>query len=206
MLFLAVSALRPANSPASEIAANPHLWESILWPVILGLVPLFLYVVFKCIVDVEEIRETNSSCGSALFKRFWLAPDFLVLAIGLAISSNALNAVLVGRGLKSNYGSDFDKFFWILITVFFVVSLLTLFIWLVTGSEAKTFPIETTTKNRLVAGGVFQPVQVYEIKYFKGLFRTRVGFWNMIVGNGLGVISILAYCAFIYFGFIRDFR
>lgn len=175
----------------------------IRWPLTLTLIPLFVYVLTKCIQDVEAIRETSQSRGAALFRRLWLAPDFIVLGLGLVISSEALHSILLQKGIQTFYGDKFAKYFWTLLGSYFVILLMVIFIWLSTTSEASTFPLSRELRRRLNDAGEFVDREIYRVHYVRGLFGSRVGLWNIVIGNLLGLLTIVLYGFFVYFGFVE---
>ncbi len=141
--------------------------------------------------------------GEAFFRRTWLAPDFMMLAMGLLISSEGLNSILKGKKVETFLGDAFDHYFWILLAFFVVALIVIVFLWLYTGNEGKTYPVVTKSVKRLSSDGSFHDCEVYKVRVLNGMFTTRVGFYNIVLGNCLGILAIMTYAVFIFRAFLQ---
>src|SRR5687767_1325368 len=176
--------------------------DDLLWTVLLALIVLFMAVLFKLLLDSEVVRDTNAARAGALFRAFFLAPDLIVFSISLLISSQVLHSILTSHSSSTYYGYRFSGYLYLLILADVVALIAVAIVWLRSQPTHKNFPTKPQNESRISAAGAEEDVVVFRLRLLHGLFRTRVGFWNLIVGNLIGFLALASYLLFIYYGFV----
>jgi hypothetical protein len=171
-------------------------------------IPILLSACFMCLrllvrwaLDAESLKRSNSGRGHQLFRVCFLAPDLIVLSIGLLIASEGLRAILKGRQLETLFCPHFPDYFWGLIVLFFVFLLACIVIWNSHDDDERAFVSHTRSEIRLRRTGETYDQTVWEVDW-RASFGTRPGILVIGFCNFLGSLSVLSYAFFIYLCFV----
>jgi Na+/melibiose symporter-like transporter len=180
---------------------TPSTDVTILTPIIIATLIMLVTLLIKAIMGAGDFNRENSARGHELFKLFFLGPDLAILSLGLFVSSDVLNRILNGQKLTTFY-SDFSGTFW----KYFMVSILLLLacvaLWVIHSENERTLDRVQAQETRQDRNNQIQTVTVYNIQWGVSL-KKRAPFLILVLGNLCGIISIVSYAFFIFFGFVR---
>jgi hypothetical protein len=172
----------------------------VLTPIaIAGLVALLALLV-KAVMGANDLKRENPDRGPELFKLFFLGPDLAMLSLGLFISSDVLKLILNGQKLNTFY-KDFSATFWTYLVISLVSILSCIFLWSIHGKDERTLHRTQVKETRQRSDGKEYEVTVWPIDWVPSL-TSRAGLLILVLGNLLGVASIMSYAVFIFFGFV----
>ena len=162
-----------------------------------GTMSLIFGSLIKILLDWEEIRPGApiDRRGRALFRQMYLAPDLVVLAIGLLISSKGLQSLLATKNVASPLGERLPIWFSLLMWGYLCALLSSVVLWLFAG-EHKYIPIEPI--RRIVTGidGRERTDIVDCPRWLKGWFR-KEGLLTLVTGNLMGLMCISSFVVFV---------
>ena len=162
----------------------------------LGAVMMLLSLAIRAVINSNSFKRSNSARGHELFRMFFLGPDFALLAVGLFVSSQALRALLNGHGIPTNFGADFGTYFWAFLIGVFVFLVASAFCWLPYDDNERCFLSDRSVEQRPNRLGGTDQVEIYRLRTLEVLKRPS-GIVILVIGNLLGIITILAYAYFI---------
>lgn len=156
----------------------------------------------KAVLDAEKFRRHRPERGQELFRVCFLGPDFIVLALALLTSSRALNTILNGHQIQTFWGENFGDYFWT-ITAFYVAGLfLCAILWIMHDVDERSLKMRKDNEERQDREGKTYSTEIWAIEWRPSL-TSRAGAFILIFGNLLGLVAIIAYATFIFFGFVR---
>ena len=181
---------------------NSPIHISVLAPILSGAALMVLSIFAKAVLDAEKFRRHRPERGQELFRVCFLGPDFIALALALLTSSRALNAILSGHKIQTFWGENFGDYFWALVA-FYVASLfLCAILWIMHDADERSLRMRKGNEERQDRAGGAYLIEIWAIEWRESL-TSRAGIAILLFGNLLGIVSILAYASFIFFGFVR---
>jgi hypothetical protein len=166
-------------------------------PILVGALCVILGSLIKILLDWEEIRPgaPMDRRGRALFRQMYLAPDLVVLAIGLLISSKGLQCLLAAKNVISPLGERLPFWFSLFMYAYLCSLLASVVLWLIAG-ENKYIPIEPKHRTIIGIDGRPRTEVVDSPSLLKGLLR-KEGFLTLISGNLISLACISSYAVFV---------
>lgn len=167
----------------------------------IALIALMVGYCAKLLLDIDQIKPgaPGEVRGQVLFKHFFLAPDFAVLAIVLLLASDAINSLLTSSGTTSTLGNLFDEWFTLLILFYVLALFVVILIWFLCGEE-KYIPVRPIEKTYTGPGGTKRKKTTDSVMMAEGL-RKKEGFRVLIVANTIGLLCVVTFGFFIAFAF-----
>lgn len=165
--------------------------------IVVGALCVIFGSLIKILLDWEEIRPGApiDRRGRALFRQMYLAPDLVVLAIGLLISSKGLQRLLAARNVISPLGERLPSWFSVLMYAYLCSLLVSVVLWLIAG-EHKYIPIESRRRTIIGIDGRRRDEVIDSPSWLRGWFR-KEGLLTLIGGNLLGLACISSYAVFV---------
>jgi hypothetical protein len=162
-----------------------------------GVLSLVIGSIAKVIMDWEDIRPGAPihRRARALFRQFYLGPDFVLLAIGLLISFKGLQALLAANNVTSKLGDQLGFWFTLLILSYFGILLLLILLWLLAG-DSKYIPIEQKQQSAYDVNGRQVVRTVQSVSLLKG-FKSKAGLMTLVSGNSLGLLCLGFFVLFV---------
>lgn len=156
----------------------------------------------KAVLDAEKFRRHRPERGQELFRVCFLGPDFIVLSLALLTSSRALTALLNGYRIQTFWGENFGEYFWTMIAFYIASLFLCAILWIMHDADERSLKMRKDSEERQDRTGQTYSIEVWAIEWGKSL-TSRAGVSILIFGNLLGLVAIIAYATFIFFGFVR---
>jgi len=166
----------------------------------LGAATMLLSLAIRAVINGNSFRRSNPGRGHELFRMFFLGPDFALLALALFVSSQALRALLNGHRIATNLGDDFGTYFWIGLISVFAGLVLSAFCWLPHDENERCFLSEERQEERREKDGSKTTVKIYKLQTLQVLTRFP-GVVILVIGNLLGIFTILGYAYFMVLAF-----
>ena len=165
-------------------------------PILLGCLAIVAGAVFKILLDWEDIRPGApiDRRETALFRQFYFAVDFVLLAIGLLLSSQGLRAVVTTQPGQAELNQTMADWHTALGLFYLVCLGLTILLWLFAGDD-KRIPHGPKTRP-YYEGGERKERTVVSPFWFRGLF-SRAGLMTIIFGNLLGLFCLTLFVVFL---------
>lgn len=110
--------------------------------------------------------------------------------------------ILNGYRIRNYWGENFGEYFWMLIGFFILGYILCIFVWAIHAEDERSLKTQKASKDLQDRAGQTYTVEVWPIEWRASL-KSRAGFLILIVGNLLGLVAIIAYAWFIFYGFVR---
>lgn len=162
-----------------------------------GVFSIILGSLAKVLLDWQEIGPgaPKDRRGRALFRQMYLAPDFVVLAIGLLLSFKGLQALLAANNVVSRLGDKLPFWFSFLMWMYPCALILSVVLWFIAG-ERKYIPIGLKRRSIMEVDGRESIKMVDSPIWLKGWFG-REGILTLVGGNLMGLGCILSFVVFV---------
>jgi len=162
---------------------------------------MLLRVLVRGLLDATSFERTKPERGHQLFRSFFIAPDLVLLALALLVSSEVLRSILAAHKIDTNYGEHYFDWFIILILIFLAILVSCLVLWHVHHEDERTLVLKLSSESRVRRDGSEYVATVRDIDW-DASYHTRA-FVNLIfLANVLAGICLIAYVEFIILGFL----
>lgn len=148
-----------------------------------------------------NVREDQSSAGTRSLPTLFFGPDLILLSIGLLASTDPLKRLLEGRGIQTHLGDSFGTWFWIVLISFFVFLLFSILLWKIHKEDERAFAIFSRIMRRRNRSGELYNDEIWEVDWTAAL-SAGATIWIILIGNLLGVLSVVGYASFVFFTFV----
>lgn len=174
--------------------------SEVILPIVFAVCIMLLRVLIRCLLDASALERTKPERGHQLFRVFFIAPDLVILALALLVSTEVIKSILALHKIDTNLGEQYFRLFIILIVAFVAVLILCIILWLVRHDDERALYMRRAPETRRDRSGQEYEAVVWEIDWSKS-YQKR-GFKSLIVfANAAAVACVVAYAAFVIFGF-----
>lgn len=169
-----------------------------------GFVLTLIGIFVKAVMDAHKFQVERDERGEELFRLFFVGPDLISLALGLLVSSKVIELIFNGRNVTHNFGENFGNWFYLLFLIHIVCYFACILFWHAHSQTARRLLITEREGTRQTKGGKEKKQKEYIVDW-QASFKTSASIWILILGNFMGLFSLVAYGSFIFFGFVRKF-
>ena len=175
--------------------------EGVVAPIFLAVVITLLSFFVKAILSAHGFKRAMPIRGFELFRLCFVGPDLAFFFFFLFVSSQALQSLLDGYKVSTNYGEQFHTYFWVATFCIFLALLFSVFLWIIHEDNERQFIVTKRSETRRERDGSETTGQVYDVNLWASV-SSWSGFLILVLGNLVGFASIISYVVFMYFGFI----
>ncbi len=171
-----------------------------MWPIITAVCIMLLRVIVRCAIDATSFERTRPERGHQLFRAFFIAPDLVILALALLVSTGVLKSILAIHGIDTSLGDSYLSWFVALVVIFVVILAGCIGLWYMHHDDDRALVIRNVPGARRDRQGQVYSIIVWEIDWRKS--SESSSFQLLIVlANILSAACIAAYAWFISFAF-----
>ena len=151
-------------------------------------------------MDAATFGQTKPERGHQLFRAFFIAPDLVILALALLVSTEVLRSILVIHKIDTNYGDSYMRWFTGLIFLFLAILVGCLILWYIHDDDERALAMRDASGVRRDRGGRKYSTIVWEIDWFES-YRNPSFKYLLVFANAFSAACVVAYAWFVSYGF-----